>query len=71
MLSTRRGSVLAAFLSLLALSGTVRGGDDRPETMSEGKLAPLLSVGSWKSSKPLKLEDLAGKVVMLEFWAVW
>ena len=33
-----------------------------------GRPAPELSAGDWLNSKPLKLSDLNGKVVLLEFW---
>jgi len=33
-----------------------------------GKRAPELSEGKWINSPPLKLSDLRGKVVLLEFW---
>jgi peroxiredoxin len=37
----------------------------------QGKTAPALTVKNWINSKPLKLEDLKGKIVVLEFWATW
>jgi thiol-disulfide isomerase/thioredoxin len=33
-----------------------------------GKTAPDLRPGQWINSEPLALEDLRGKVVLLEFW---
>jgi hypothetical protein len=30
--------------------------------------APGLATGSWINSEPLKLEDLRGRVVLIEFW---
>ena len=33
-----------------------------------GKKAPEISQGEWINSKPLKLAELRGQVVMLEFW---
>ncbi|HEX6963166.1 MAG TPA: redoxin domain-containing protein, partial [Lacipirellula sp.] len=37
-----------------------------------GQPAPELDgVAHWKNSKPLKLADLRGKVVVLEFWGYW
>src|SRR5947208_17130438 len=37
----------------------------------QGKLAAPLMLTNWINSKPLKLDDLKGKVVVLEFWATW
>ena len=38
----------------------------------EGMPAPELSeVAAWKNSPPLKLTDLRGKCVLLEFWGAW
>jgi thiol-disulfide isomerase/thioredoxin len=37
-----------------------------------GEPAPeLQDVAAWKNSEPLKLADLRGKVVLLEFWGHW
>jgi thiol-disulfide isomerase/thioredoxin len=36
-----------------------------------GKEAAPLSVEHWANGKPLKDSDLKGKVVFLDFWAVW
>ena len=35
---------------------------------SESTTAPALSHGDWINSDPLKLEDLRGRVVLVEFW---
>lgn len=39
----------------------------------EGKTAPALSVKDWMNTngKALKLSELKGKVVVLDFWGVW
>ena len=37
----------------------------------QGKPAPPLEIEKWVGSKPLKLSDLKGKVVMLDFWGTW
>ena len=40
--------------------------------MLEGEIAPELSgVVAWKNSPPLKLADLKGQVVLLEFFGYW
>jgi len=36
-----------------------------------GKPAPELAVKSWINSKPLKLADLKGRIVVVDFWATW
>jgi thiol-disulfide isomerase/thioredoxin len=35
---------------------------------SESSAAPELSAGDWINSEPLKLDDLRGRVVLIEFW---
>ena len=35
---------------------------------SESTAAPELAVGEWINSEPLKLKDLRGRVVLIEFW---
>lgn len=37
----------------------------------QGKPAPPILLTNWINSKPLKLDELKGKVVVLEFWATW
>ncbi|HZV00878.1 MAG TPA: hypothetical protein VFF73_29455 [Planctomycetota bacterium] len=69
---TRRLLGLAVVLALAGMAW----GDDRPEKMDKGKLAPDLKVDakSWvntKDNKALKLDDLKGKVVLIDFWGVW
>lgn len=36
-----------------------------------GQNAAKLEVGNWANGEPLSSEDLKGKVVLLDFWAVW
>jgi len=36
-----------------------------------GEVAPALSVKTWINGGPLTLEELRGRVVLLEFWATW
>ena len=66
---------LALLVTVLALAGLARG-EDRPKTADKGKLAPELKLDakSWldtKDGKELKLDDLKGKVVLIDFWGVW
>ena len=35
---------------------------------SESATAPELALGDWINSEPLKLKDLRGRVVLIEFW---
>ncbi len=35
---------------------------------SESSAAPELAMGDWINSEPLKLKDLRGRVVLIEFW---
>lgn len=36
-----------------------------------GTKAPTTPIDAWVNGAPLKAEDIKGKVVMLDFWAVW
>jgi len=61
-------AVLALASGLILKSRT-----DPPSTNVEtnglvGMQAPELGLGQWINSSPLKLADLRGKVVLLEFW---
>ena len=37
----------------------------------QGNPSPELEVKEWISGKPLKISELKGKVVMLDFWGKW
>lgn len=39
-----------------------------PARAPEGRRAPALNGGEWLNSRPLTRADLAGKVVLVEFW---
>jgi thiol-disulfide isomerase/thioredoxin len=36
-----------------------------------GEIAPEIQVARWIDQKPVKLSDLRGQVVLLDFWATW
>jgi len=43
-------------------------GSSAEHKSSESVTAPELAVGDWINSEPLKLNDLRGRVVLIEFW---
>ena len=49
------------------------GKDERRKTLDamEGKAPPPVDVGTWVKGGPVKIEDLKGKVVLLDFWGNW
>ena len=70
--------LLTAFITggLIAaedLSFAYEGNAQARERLSgiQGKKAPELQVKDWVNSGELKLEDLKGKIVVLDFWATW
>jgi len=73
------GSASLAFdESMLALASPlpIEWTERMPETRAElerllGQPAPPLPRGEWMNSRPLRFEDLRGKVVLLDFWATW
>ena len=36
-----------------------------------GEIAPEITVANWIDQKPVKLSELRGQVVLLDFWATW
>ncbi|MGI9243014.1 MAG: TlpA family protein disulfide reductase [Verrucomicrobiales bacterium] len=71
----------ASGLALLAIIGLLtplaRGEELKREqdlSEKEGKPAPGLDVVGWMNTpdgKPIELEDLKGKVVVIDFWGTW
>jgi len=56
------------FVLLLLAAGTALA--QHPEDAFVGQKAPELKAGdAWINSQPLKLEQLRGKVVLIDFWA--
>jgi thiol-disulfide isomerase/thioredoxin len=37
----------------------------------QGELAPEIAILKWVEQSPLKISDLRGRVVLLDFWATW
>ncbi|MBS1718296.1 MAG: hypothetical protein JSS72_11250 [Armatimonadetes bacterium] len=75
---TRGISVVLAFALLASYGVTARAQDENtPEAKARkamvGKMAPALAVDQWVNSggKPLSLESLRGKVVVLDFFTFW
>lgn len=66
--------ILSLFIACLFLSLTACSKSDSPKISSVAKEkspAPEVSVVSLANGSTLKLSDLKGKVVLLNFWATW
>ena len=63
----RRGQLIIIVLGLISLGITAISGDAFVSPL-QGRQAPELARTTWINSDPLKLQDLRGKVVLLEFW---
>ena len=50
---------------LLALQNKMK------QAQLRGEFAPELLISRWIDQKPVKLSDLRGRVVLLDFWATW
>lgn len=44
---------------------------EKVESISTAEMAPELEIKEWVGQSPVKLTDLRGKVVLLDFWATW
>ncbi len=74
MVRLLRWSALLLAVGLVLPAGSVAVAadkDDDPQAALVGKPAPGLSGDFAINGKPTKLADLKGKVVLLDFWAVW
>ncbi|HMG76620.1 MAG TPA: TlpA disulfide reductase family protein [Pyrinomonadaceae bacterium] len=54
-----------------ATSGYLQIRDRATQMALIGELAPALSVKTWINAGPIALEELRGRVILLEFWATW
>jgi thiol-disulfide isomerase/thioredoxin len=54
-----------------ATSGYLQIRDRATQLALIGQTAPDISVKTWLKGGPVALEDLRGRVVLLEFWATW
>ncbi len=65
----------SAMLYRKALTGLLEMGQPfeaiKPRARAEAKTAPELIVKEWMDQQAIKLSDLRGRVVLLDFWAHW
>ena len=54
-----------------AASGYLQIRDRATQMALIGEVAPALSVKTWIDAGPVTLDELRGRVVLLEFWATW
>lgn len=64
----KRGLFPSLFLSLLGVGALALALAPWAGASMIGKPAPELTNDVWINSRPLRLADLRGKVVLLEFW---
>jgi hypothetical protein len=62
----RRQSVYCFVLALILMTWTFW--PSSGQAFTTGNSAPDISGGPWLNSRPLTIEDLKGRVVVLEFW---
>jgi len=55
--------------TLTSYAGIIKHGHELAALI--GKPAPDLNVEEWTNGSPLSADDLKGKVVLLDFWAIW
>jgi len=60
---------LTALLTAILLSIAPSSGRIEDEFSWVGKPAPEIAAGQWLNSAPLRIAELRGKVVLVEFWA--
>ncbi len=65
MLRTRLGVALAVVVLLSAVTAAAQ----HPDDAFAGQKAPRLKSSEWINTAPLTLEELRGKVVLIDFWA--
>jgi len=59
-----------ALLALLTAALASCGSEKKPSRPA-GNVPPPLDVAEWVNSRPIKLAELKGKVVVLDFWSVY
>jgi thiol-disulfide isomerase/thioredoxin len=63
-----RASIKSERDKIQMLAGLLR---KQKQLQLQGEIAPEIMVAKWIEQEPLKLSDLRGHVVLLDFWATW